>query len=389
VREQLAVIGPVLAVAVLFAVVIFGRLGTYHDNATGFILFGHRFAVYTQPPRGALIESPDGYDGQFFYLQAQDPLLLHDTTVAGFRASTEAFRMQRMVYPALAWLLAAGRRSAIPRSLLAINVLVVLSLTGGFAVYARRRGWSAWWALAMGLMAGLLTATLRDLSDPVAVASMLAGLLLWQRRRRWWAAAMLAVAVLAREPMTLAVVAVAVEAVEAVVRGWRARGEPGALRRSASEAWPVVIVPTVAFIAWQIYVDARYGGNVGSTSSSSYQPPFVGLVDEVRRTLALGSGRDILWELAYLGLISAGILAAIALLWQRVTVAGVAAAAFGLSLLVVTFGDPWSYTRLSAPMFATLLLAGLQLRNRPALLICVAAAAMTVVLPFAPWLAAA
>jgi hypothetical protein len=380
------VIGPVLVVAALLAAFIFARLGTYHDNATGFVVFGHHFAPSIHPPRGALINSPDGYDGQFFYLQAKDPLLLHDSTIAAFRASTEAFRMERMAYPALAWLLAAGQVSAIPWSLLAINVLAVLGLTAGFAIYARRRGWSAWWALGVGLLAGLLTATLRDLSDPVAVASMLAGLLLWQRRRRWWAAALLTVAVLAREPMTLAVVAVVVAA---AVRWWRTRSEPRALRRAASEVWPVVIVPALAFIAWQAYIDARYGASVTGTSSASYQPPFVGLIREVRRTFDLGSRRDILWDLAYLGLISTGIVAALALVRQKVTVPGVAAVAFGLSLLVVTFGDSWSYTRLSAPMFATLLIAGLEQRHRPALLVCAAAAAMTLVLPLAPWIAAA
>ena len=377
---------PVLAVAALFAVVIGGRLHTYHGNATGFILLGQHFASSIHPPHGALINSQFGYDGQFYYLQARDPLLLSDTTIAGFRATMEAFRMQRMAYPGLAWLLAGGQLSAIPWSLLAVNVLVVLGLTGGFAVYARRRGWSGWWALAVGLLAGFLTATLRDLSDPVAVAGMLTGLILWQRRRRWWAAALLTVALLAREPMTLAVLAVALDA---VVRWWRTRRQPGAPRRVAGEVWPVVILPAAAFIAWQAYIDARYGGNVASTSSASYLPPFVGVIDEVRHALADGSRRDTAWDLAYLGLMAAGIPAAIALVRQKSSAAGIAAALFGLSLLVVVFGDPWSYTRLSAPMFAALLLAGLQQRNRLALLICAAAATLTVLMPFAPWLGAA
>lgn len=379
-------IGPVLVVGVLFAVVIVGRLQTYHGNATGFVLFGHYFASYSQPPRGALINSPFGYDGQFFYLQAKDPLLLHDSTIASFRGSTEAFRMERMAYPTLAFLFAAGQLGAIPWSLLAINVLVVLTLTGGFALYARRLGWSGWWALAVGLLAGFVTATLRDLGDPVAVAGMLAGLILWQRRRRWWAAALLTVAVLAREPMTLAVAAVALDA---VIRWWRAGHEPGALRRIAGEAWPPVLVPAAAFIAWQAYIDARYGSNVASTSTNAYLPPFVGLIDEVRHALADASRRNTAWDLAYLGLMAAGIAASIALAWRKTTAAGIAAALFGLSLLVVVFGDPWSYTRLSAPMFAGLLLGGLQQRSRAALLICAAAAAMTLLMPFAPWLAAA
>jgi hypothetical protein len=74
--------------------------------------------------------------------------------------------------------------------------------------------------------------------------------------------------------------------------------------------------------------------------------------------------------------------------WRRRTAASIAALLFGLSLLVLVFGDPWSYTRLSAPMFAALLLCGLELRHRPALLLCAAAAGLALLAPFMPWFAA-
>src|SRR5205823_7098706 len=124
--------------------------------------------------------------------------------------------------------------------LLAVNLLVVLLITGGFALYARSRGWSGWWALVVGLQAGFLTGTLRDLSDPLAAASVVAAMIMWQRHRRWLAAAFLTVAVLAREPMALAVVAIAVET---AVSAWRARGRRGALRPIVRRAWPAVVVP--------------------------------------------------------------------------------------------------------------------------------------------------
>jgi hypothetical protein len=397
----------VLAVAVLFGIVVGHRLDSvYRGNATGFALFGGHFAAETGPPRGAVIRSPYGYDGQFFYLQAKDPLLLRDRTVRSFRQANEAFRMQRVAYPALAWVFAFGQRRYLPEALVGLNVFVALAITLGFGWYARRRGWSGWWALAIGFMCGLLTGTLRDLSDPLAVSAMLGGLLLWERRRRWWAAALLAVAVLAREPMALAVVAIAADA---AARWWRSRGEvrriggadrpgatpgrgggvPGASRASArailGESWPVVAVPAVAYVVWQAYVSLRFGGSVASPGSA-YKPPFVGVIDEFRHAFDDPAALDRAWDVAYLGLTVAGILAALDLVRRRVSTAAVAAALFGLSLLVLVFGDPWSYTRLSAPMFAALLLGGLELRGRLALGACVAAAALTVAVPFAPWL---
>jgi hypothetical protein len=380
------VLGPVVVVAALFALVVGQRLETtYYGNATGFVLFGRLFARYTRPPSSAVIRSPIGYDGQFFYLQATDPLLLRDSTLAGFVNTDQPFRMQRMAYPALAYLLAAGQRSRLPESLLAVNLLAVAAVTAGFATYAHRRGWSGWWGLAVGLMAGLLTGTLRDLSDPLAIASVLAGLILWRERRRAWAALLLSVAVLAREPMLLAVAAIAIDA---AMRWWRARGTPSAGSRILREAWPVVAIPVAAFLIWQVYIDLRFGGNAAS-ASSAFKPPFVNVLDEVRHALDDPAGVDSVWDLAYLTLMVSGIAAAAALVRDRVTSSGLAALMFGLTLLVLVFGDPWSYTRLSAPMLAALLLAGLEQHNRPALAICAAAAALTVMLPLVPWFGAA
>ena len=368
----------------MFELVVVHRLHLYHDNTTGFVLFGHYFARWVVPPHGAVIQSKYGYDGQFFYLLAKDPLLLHNATVNAMRLAGQAFRMQRIAYPGLAFLLALGQRRYLPEALLGLNLLAVALLTVSVAIAARRHGRSGWWALPVGLMSGLLTATLRDLSDPLAVAAMIAGLLMWQRRQRWRAAGLLSLAVLAREPMTLAVVAIALDA---LVRAFRERKRAGAMGAILIEAAPVVVLPALVFIGWQLYIDLRFGGNAAA-NSVAFLPPFVGVVKEIKRTFHDHSARDIVWELTFIGLMGAGILAAARLVWQRVTAAGVAALLLGLSLLVLLFGDPWSYTRLSAPMFATLALSGVERRSWIALGVCTAGAALTLLMPLAPWFGA-
>jgi len=378
------VILPVLIVALLFGVVVGNRLSTYHGNPTGFVLFGSHFERVTHPPPGAVINSKYGYDGQFFYLQAKDPLLLHAATIAAFRRSRQPFRMQRVAYPALSYLVAGGRRSAIPWAMLGVNVAVVLLVTLGFAIYALRRGWGGWWALAIGLLPGLLVGTLRDLSDPLACAAVVGGLMLWQRRHRWWAAVLLALAALAREPMILAVVAVAADT---GLRAWQARDQDGEGRRILKEAWPAVLVPVAVFVIWQAYAASRYGALL-SSPGKAYLPPFVGVIDEVHHALRDPSLRNTLWDLAYLAVMMLGIVAALDLLRRKRSAPAIAATLFGLGLLVLVFGDPWSYTRLSAPMFAVLLLGGLEQRRPLALAACAAAALLGLVVPFAPWLAA-
>lgn len=370
-------LGAVAIVAAVLSLAIAGRLAAYGGNLTGFIQFGARYAAVTHPPPGALVLSPDGYDGQFFYVQGQDPLLLHDFTVGALRAGHEGFRLQRVGYPALAFVLSAGRAGALPFALLAANVLVLLGLAAGLAVYARRRGWSTLMAVAIALMPGMVLATLRDLSDPLAVACVVAGLLLWQVGRRWPAAVALAVAALTRELMIVAVAAVAADA---LIRCRQAHGEPGAWRAIVTRAWPVVAVPASAFAVWQAYVMARYGGPVGGAALSG---PIVNMVAEVRASLRVGIPLYAAWDLVYVVLIAAAVAAALWSVCRRATLTSLAACALAVGVLVPTFGDVWSDTRLSAPLFAVLLIDGLERRDRRSVLICAGAASMTLLVPFA------
>jgi hypothetical protein len=373
-RRRRWIAGPVLIVAALLGLVIWSQLAG-GGNLTVFVVFGRMYASAIHPPAGALLNTATGYDGQFFYVQALDPLLLHDATVHALSAAGAAFRMQRMAYPALAYLLAGGQASAVPFALLAVNVLVVLGLTVAFAIYVTRRGWSALWAIPLALMPGMLLPVFRDLSDPLATAALVAGIVWWRDGSRWPAALALTVAVLTREVMIVAVVGVAAEA---AVRGWRARRLSFGARLVAGRVWPVIALPAAAFVAWQAYVVIRNGGLPGDANLGL---PFANLIQEARWSLAGRPPLYAAWDIAYLLLILAAIGVAFLSAWRRLTVTSAAAAAIAIGVLVPAFGDIWSDTRLSAPLFALLLIDGLQRRDRPALVISAAAASMMALLP--------
>src|SRR5580704_5777954 len=93
------ILAPVLIVALVLAIALGLSLQRYHGSLLGPIQFGRQFAPVTHPPAGAPVLSPFGFDGQFFYLQAQDPLLLHHSTIAAFRAVHDGYRLQRVGYP--------------------------------------------------------------------------------------------------------------------------------------------------------------------------------------------------------------------------------------------------------------------------------------------------
>jgi hypothetical protein len=365
-----------LVVAIVLALAIGVSLDRYHGNASGLVQFGKQYVAETHPPAGAPVDTPAGFDGQFFYRQALDPLLLHDSTVDALRALHSGYRLQRVGYPALAWVLAAGQRSAIPFGLLAVNVIVLLALATGLALYAYRRGWSTTLAVPVALMPGLLLPTLRDLSDPLATATLVAGLLLWRDGRRWPAAIALSVAVLTREVMLVGVAAIAVEA---AVRAWRARADRG-WRPIVSKVWPVIALPAACFFAWQAYITYRYGGPVGS---AGIHPPLVNIVDELRASLHNPDKLLAGWDVLYVALILAGCLAAFGSVRRRLTVTSAAVSAIAFSVLLPTMGDVWSDTRYTAPMFVLLLVDGLYRRDRRSIVISLAASAMTLLIPFA------
>jgi hypothetical protein len=169
-RHDLA--GPVLVTAVVLLALVAATLVQYDGDPTGFVQFGRAAAPAVGPPAGARIASEIGYDGQFFYVQAVDPLL-RDRARSALVATDGEYRAQRVLYPALAYVAAAGQEDGLPWTLLFLNVAAA---TAAVAVFARARDVSGWWALAVGLCPGVVLAVLRDLSEPLAVAGLVGGL---------------------------------------------------------------------------------------------------------------------------------------------------------------------------------------------------------------------
>jgi hypothetical protein len=360
---------PVALVALGIMMVLGARLAENHGDIASLPCFGSQFAAVTHPPAGAGLCGPQGYDGQFFFLQAHDPLLVHDATVSAMRGAGQLFRIQRLGYPLFAAALAGGRAAAIPAALLVLNVIVLLALTAWLAAWLIRRDRSPLWAVAVGLMPGMLLPVLRDLSDPLATASVLIGVLAWQERRRRTACVALSIAVLTREVTIAVVIALAAET---LLCAWRAH--KGGWRRVFAQAAPALGIPLVVFAAWQAYVMMRVGGAVGTAQATL---PFVNVVQEAASTLSDEAPGVAGWELVYLALVVTAVGLAIRSLWRQVDAISVAACAVCASVVLPVFGDYWSDTRLSAPLLALVLLDGLRRRDRLSVAVPTIAAVMT------------
>lgn len=181
---------PAFVVACLY--VLFIGLDSYihgHD-ALFYVHIGSRFALHV--PHGT-----PGYDGQFYYQIAHDPL-----HAAPF-LDHPAYRYQRIVYALLVGALSLGQASLIPYMLLLVNFIAIVLGTELLARLLIKQQLSPWYSLAFGLYFGQATAFIFDTTEPLTYFFICLGLFLLTLRRPTAAALSMGLAVLSRETAIL------------------------------------------------------------------------------------------------------------------------------------------------------------------------------------------
>jgi hypothetical protein len=224
------------------------RWQTWANGVIGrFILVGSHFATPAQLPSGVPVTPTYGYDGQFFYRLALNPLNLSKTAYG--ITMDRPYRYMRIGYPALTWLFSFGQHFLVPGMLVGVNVAAigVMGYLGG--VFARDAGRHALAGLLLPGYFGLITSLSRDTAEPLAAALLLAGLLAVRARRPVLAALLLAYGALTRETVMVAVAAIAIMRVIGILRRHQRPGRDDL-------AWAI---PTGIFVAWEVVVKAATG----------------------------------------------------------------------------------------------------------------------------------
>jgi hypothetical protein len=218
-----------------------------HGNISRFILVGRHFAEVSQLPHGMPVAKTYGYDGQFFYRLALNPLNFHHTAYG--ITMDRPYRYMRIGYPTLTWLVSLGQHNLVPVMLVVVNIAAIGTLGYLGGIFAVDGGRHALAGLLIPGYFGLLTSLSRDTAEPLAAVCLLAGLLAVRRRRPVLAAMLLAFGALTRETVMVAVAALAVMRVLGILRG---RARPG----RQELAWAI---PAAAFAAWQVVVWTAIG----------------------------------------------------------------------------------------------------------------------------------
>jgi hypothetical protein len=174
-------------IALLVCCVIVGLVYFTHGrDPLAFALVGDRFA--SGDPSGV-----KGYDGQFAYYIAVDPVGALD------RLDNPAYRYQRILYPLLARLLSFGDPAIVPWALVLINVVSLSLSTEWLGRMLRGRGLSSYLALLLPLWLGQVFALRADLNEPLCYLLVVFALWWYERERYTLSAGALAASALAKE----------------------------------------------------------------------------------------------------------------------------------------------------------------------------------------------
>lgn len=244
-------------------------------------------------------------------------------TKHGITLDNPPYRAQRVGLPLTAHALT---RLGLPASvaLIVVNVLALLAATAAAAALARRYGRHALWGVAVALSPAVVVAFTRDLTEPLAVALLLGGLVAWPRRPALATVAFTG-AVLTRETVLVVLGGLGLYELSR-------RSRPGLARAAA------LLVPLAAFAAWQLHLRDVWGTlPVSSTEATGLGAPFAQTARALfaHADLADWSTRDAVLENLWLGERLA-LVALLAYALTRVRRAPALAASLVLSVLLAT-----------------------------------------------------
>lgn len=263
--------------AVLYAAFVALRLGAGGADVWSFALVGSDFAIQREMHPAVRIQPGQGYDGQFFFGLAHEPVT-RDSVAGGVRLDHPAYRQQRILYPLLVWLLSQGSYHLMPWMLVAVNwaALIAVAYIGG--ALAAHCGRHALWGLLPACYPGYLLSFSRDLAEPLTAAMLLWGLWRLAAHKRW-AALPLCLAVLCRETAVLLPAALVAAALWKGRRDWLLAG----------------VLPLCVLALWQAVVWGLWGQPSWQAGGGNLGLPFVGL------------GQGLMRSLPQLGLLSQGL----------------------------------------------------------------------------------
>ncbi len=251
-QKILFLLNPWKIIFILIFLYCIFTLANNNWDPMSFVLVGKQF----DPALGV---KELGYDGQFAYQIAKDPLN------ASRYLDVPAYRYQRILYPIIVFLLSFGNDAIIPWLLILVNVFSLVIGTLATEKILSKYGHSRWYALAYGAFSGLILSVRLNLTEPLAFALVQWGVLYFIRNKLWKSLPFFALAALTRE-LTL------LFAAASVITLWASKQ----YRKGILWGFGAIL----PFAVWQVYLKTWFGdwgiGSGGARASSFEWIPFRG-----------------------------------------------------------------------------------------------------------------
>lgn len=359
-------------VVLCFALVVERRVAVeYSGNHSGLLALsrerveGNPWLQERQDVKAGLI-APDnaGYDGQFMYAIAFDPLArrFHDQPRAYQPfLDNPPYRYGRVGYPLITRMLSLGQPERFPGAMIVTIYAGVFLAAFALGWLAWRSGRSVWWGLSIALVPGFWASFRAGLPEPVAAGAVIAGYLCVRERRFVPGALLLAIACLIRETSVFFV---------ACVAGWLAWS------KQPRDVIKLLVIALGPLSLWRLYVGFTFAPGWGFEAfwnpPDDFGPPFAGIA-ALWSDLAAGRYYPDLWEMRR-GMMGFSIIAiaAAAISWIMLRLrpgpVTAAAAIFGVMTICFNLKNVWVGTgnaeRLTCDLFFCLALATPEFMSR-------------------------
>lgn len=279
---------PLIAVIITF-IVSFLALSIYSNrclqgNFKHFFLPAEMFGVPSELKSRGLTELykgkyQTGWDGQFYYYIANDPLALKDTVQ---HIDSDAYRYQRIGLPLLANIASklTGQSWVSPMMYYLTSLFVILVAVGVAANFFQNRNFSPYWILLWSLGCGTQVTQLHGLPDAAADGLLILALVSLVERKSLRYMLTVTFAALAREAYVLlpAFMGLVLLVENVRIEGF---GTYSCLRKKGifrlfKQIW-IHVVPIAIFFGWQVFVRIKFGVSPSSQAGGILGWPFTAL----------------------------------------------------------------------------------------------------------------
>lgn len=241
-------------------------------DVSSLIVAGDRYVDKAHVPTPIAVRpNSAGYDGQFYFRLAIDPLP-QSATGAGVTFDRPAYRSQRIGYPLIVFIMSLGQPALVPLEMVLVNLLGILVIARTAVALQKSLDLPLWFAPAIMAWPGLTVTILHDTTEIVAEAWLLIAILALasQQPRRFMITS--AMTVLTRETSMIFFAFAALF------------GGPLTVRRIVTGLFPVVV-----YASWRLFLAHHWAGSglLEQAFSGDLGWPLQGFFQTVRDSILL------------------------------------------------------------------------------------------------------